>query len=146
MQFEILNTPIRFQLYGFSSATEKHTIADVGFRLMNQMWQSIKQSNTKTTGINHWVYLADGSMFVGVELAPGTVPPAELEPLSLELSRYLKHVHIGPYQALPNKWQALKSLLAQQNETTGSPCLEIYGHHSDEPARCETTILIALQP
>jgi effector-binding domain-containing protein len=84
-------------------------------------------------------------MFVGVELKPNAQAPAGLEPLEFELLRYLEHLHVGPYQALPAKWQALKDDLAARGETIGSPSLEIYGHHCDDPAKAETTILIGLQ-
>ena len=86
-------------------------------------------------------------MFVGVELRnPQQLPvPDPLEPLEFELKRYTKHVHVGPYQALPQKWKELKAELAARGEVIGSPSLEIYGHHCDEPSELETTILIGLQ-
>ena len=86
-------------------------------------------------------------MFVGVELcSPHQGPmPAPLEPLGFELPRCLKHVHVGPYQALPQKWKALKAELVARGEVIGSPSLEVYGHHCDDPAMSETTILIGLR-
>lgn len=116
--------------------------------LMNQMWQAVKEAKTPTTGINHWVYLPDKQMFVGVELRspqPGSIP-GQIEPLEFELLRYLKHVHVGPYQALPQKWKDLKAELAARGEVIGSPSLEVYGHHCDDLAKAETTILIGLKP
>ena len=71
--------------------------------------------------------------------------PDQLEPLEFELPRCLKHLHVGPYKALPQKWKALKDELAARGEVIGSPSLEIYGHHCDDPAKLETTILIGLQ-
>src|SRR2546428_104020 len=95
----------------------------------------------------HWVYLPDGKMFVGVELRkPQQVPlPDQLEPLEFELQRYMKHLHVGPYQALPQKWKDLKAELVARGEVIGSPSLEVYGHHCNEPSKLETTILIGLQ-
>jgi hypothetical protein len=145
MNIEILDTPIRFRLLGKSSAVPDNRFGEVGMRLMDEMWKAIRQTVTATTGINHWVYLADGRVFVGVELRPNAQAPAELEPLNFELPRYLRHLHIGPYQALPEKWQALKHELTARGETLGSPSLEVYGHHGDDPAKLETTILIGLQ-
>jgi effector-binding domain-containing protein len=86
-------------------------------------------------------------MFVGVELrSPQQSPaPDRLEPLEFELPRYLKHVHVGPYQALPQKWKELKAELLARSEVIGSPSLEVYGHHCDDPAKLETTILIGLR-
>src|SRR5262245_32207111 len=123
MRIEIVKSPIRFALQGKSSAVPDQRFGEVGMKLMDEMWRSVKSSQTATTGINHWVYLPDGRMFVGVELKPNVRAPADLEPLSFELSRYLKHVHIGPYQALPEKWKALKAELAARGEVIGAPSL-----------------------
>jgi GyrI-like small molecule binding domain len=147
MNIEIIEAPIRFHLYGISGVVENERYGEVGFRLMNEMWRAVKGAEVPTTGINHWVYLPDHRMFVGVELRSPSQPPpsAPLEPLEFELPRYLKHVHVGPYQMLPQKWQALKAELVARGEVIGSPSLEVYGHHGDDPAKLETTILIGLQ-
>ncbi|QVL32705.1 GyrI-like domain-containing protein [Telmatocola sphagniphila] len=147
MNIEIVEEPIRFHLHGIGSVVENERFGEVGFRLMNEMWQVVKKATIATTGINHWVYMPDHRMFVGVELRSPQQPstPDLLEPLEFELQRYLKHVHVGPYQALPQKWKDLKAELAARGETIGSPSLEIYGHHCDDPSKLETTILISLQ-
>jgi hypothetical protein len=147
MNVEIVVEPIRFHLHGIGGVVENERYGEVGMRLMNEMWQVIKGARIPTTGINHWVYLPDGRMFVGVEIRnPQPLPtPDPLEPLEFELQRYLKHVHVGPYQALPQKWKELKAELAARGEVIGSPSLEIYGHPCDEPTRLETAILIGLQ-
>lgn len=59
--------------------------------------------------------------------------------------RYMRHVHVGPYRALPQTWKVLKAELAARGEVVGSPSLEVYGHHCDDPSRLETTILIGLR-
>ena len=146
MNIEIIEEPIRFQLHGIGGVVENERYGEVGLRLMNKMWQVVKSAGILTTGINHWVYLPDNRMFVGVEIRnpqPGPTPDP-LEPLEFELPRYLKHIHVGPYQALPQKWKDLKAELATRAEVIGSPSLEIYGHHCDDPAKLETTILIGL--
>ena len=144
MKIEIVETPIQFHLHGRSATVPNHNYGEVGLRLMDEMWKLVKQTGTATTGINHWVYLPHDRMFVGIELLPNTQAPDGLEPLQFELQRYLKHVHIGPYQALPEKWKALKDELAAHGETIGSPSLEVYGHHYDDSSKLETTILIGL--
>jgi hypothetical protein len=147
MRIEILEEPIRFHLHGVRGVVENERYGEVGLRLMNEMWRVVKGAGVPTTGINHWVYLSDGSMFVGVEpRTPQPLPTADpLEPLEFELKRFMRHVHVGPYQALPQKWKELKSELAARGEVIGSPSLEVYGHHCDDPSKLETTILIALQ-
>lgn len=147
MIIQMVEEPIRFALHGIGGTVENERYGEVGFRLMNEMWQVVKQSKIATMGINHWVYLPEGRMFVGVELQlpQPTSLPASLQPLEFEIRRYLKHVHVGPYQDLPAKWKVLKAELASRGETIGSPSLEIYGHHSPDPAKAETTILIGLK-
>jgi hypothetical protein len=147
MNIEIIEEPIRFHLHGIGGAVENERYGEVGLRLMNKLWHVVKSAGIPTTGINHWVYLLDNRMFVGVEIRnpqPGSTLD-QLEPLEFELPRYLKHIHLGPYQALPHKWKDLKAELVARAEGIGSPSLEIYGHHCDDPAKLQTTILIGLQ-
>ena len=110
MNVEIVEEPIRFHLHGIGGLVENECYGEVGFRLMNEMWQVVKGAKIPTTGINHWVYLPDKRIFVGVELrSPQQSPtPDRLEPLEFELQRHLKHVHVGPYQALPQKVAGLE--------------------------------------
>jgi hypothetical protein len=147
MNIVIVDEPIRFHLHGIGGVVENERYGEVGLRLMNEMWQVVQGAKIPTTGINHWVYLPDGRMFVGVELRNPQQPPTSdpLESLEFELRRYMKHVHIGPYQTLPQKWKELKAELAARGEVIGSPSLEVYGHHCDDSSKLETTILIGLQ-
>jgi hypothetical protein len=147
MRIEIIEEPIRFHLHGIGGVVENERYGEVGLRLMNEMWQVVKSARIPTTGTNHWVYLPDGRMFVGVELRNAQQIPMlnQLEPLEFELPRHMKHVHVGPYQALPQKWKELKTELAARGEVISSPSLEVYGHHCDEPSKLETTIMIGLQ-
>lgn len=145
MEIEIHETPLSFQLYGKSASIGSEAIGAVGLRLMDEMWQEVAASRIATTGINHWVYLPQGRLFVGVALAPGGAVPDKLEPCDVTLPRYLRHLHVGPYQALPAKWQTLRQKLAARGEVIGPTSLEIYGHHCDDPAQMETTILIGLR-
>jgi predicted transcriptional regulator YdeE len=147
MNIEIVEQPIQFHLHGIQGVVENERYGEVGLRLMNEMWQVVKGAKVPTTGINHWVYLPNDKMFVGVELrsTQQTALPDQLEPLEFELPRYLKHVHIGPYQELPQKWKELKAELVARGEVICSPSLEVYGHHCDDHSKLETTILIGLR-
>jgi hypothetical protein len=42
MNIEIIKAPIRFHLHGNSGAVENERYAEVGLRLMNEMWQIVK--------------------------------------------------------------------------------------------------------
>ena len=148
MNIEIIDNPIRFTLYGLSSAVENRCYGEVGLRLMNEMWTVVKNARLATTGINHWVYFADDRMFVGVDLKDAGQPdlPERLEPCDFELIRYAKHVHIGPYHELPQKWRALQAELAARGESVTMPSLEVYGHscEGEDDSKAETTILMGL--
>jgi hypothetical protein len=150
MNIEVIDEPIRFHLYGGSSTVENQRYGEVGLHLMNEMWRVVKDAKLETTGINHWVYLPDDRMFVGVEVKNPGQPtiPTQLQPLEFELPRYMKHVHLGPYRELPQKWKALNTELAALGETITFPSLEVYGHSCEgaDESQAETTILMGLQP
>jgi GyrI-like small molecule binding domain len=147
MDIKIIDEPIRFQLYGKWSIVEDQCYGEVGLRLMNEMWKAVKDAKIATTGINHWVYMADDRMFVGVEVvnAQNFTIPDQLVPFDFELRRYSKHLHIGPYQVLPQKWKALREELAARGETITFPSLEVYGHACADPSKAETTIVMGLK-
>jgi effector-binding domain-containing protein len=150
MEIEIIGEPIRFKLCGLSSTVENRCYGEVGVRLMNEMWGIVKEAKLATTGINHWVYFADDRMFVGVEVrnAEHSTIPESLERCEFELKRYSKHVHVGPYHELPQKWQALKAELTARGESVTMPSLEVYGHSCEgaDESKAETTILMGLKP
>jgi effector-binding domain-containing protein len=150
VEIEIIDQPIRFRLHGRSSVVENSRYGEVGFRLMNEMWNVVKEAKLKSTGINHWVYLAGDRMFVGVEVKDperATIPE-QLEPCEFELTRYAKHIHIGPYRELPQKWRSLKAELSARGEIVMMPSLEVYGHSCEgqNESKAETTVLMGLKP
>ena len=144
MQLEIIDNPLRINLVGYHGALDGDSVAVVGKRLMDNMWREVQDLGIKTKGKNHWVYLPDAAMFTGVELAEGFEGIGTLEELEVSLERYLRHVHWGLYSELPQIWPQLFAQLKQRGETPTKPNLEIYGHWNDDPAKCETTILIGL--
>ena len=117
---------------------------------MDEMWNVVKEVKLETTGINYWVYFADDRMFVGVEVkdAERATIPEQLEPCEFELTRYAKHIHIGPYRELPQKWRSLKAELSARGEIVTMPSLEVYGHSCEgqDEFKAETTVPIGLKP
>lgn len=146
MDIEILHDSIRFQLHGLSSSVEERRYGEVGLRLMNQLWGIANEAALATTGINHWVYFGEDRMLVGVELQDAGQPPLpdQLEPCNFELTRYAKHVHVGPYHELPRIWQTLFAELSARGEQVTMPSLEVYGHACEDESQATTTILIGL--
>ena len=144
MQIEIIDAPLRISLFGYHGSLDRESVPVVGKRLMDKMWREVQACGLKTKGINHWVYLPDSMMFTGIELAEDVTAVSTLAPLEVSLERYLRHVHTGPYSHLPQIWPQLVDELKQQGEVPAKPSLEIYGHWKEDPSKCETTILIAL--
>lgn len=142
---EIADDTVSYLLHGCSANVPEERYAETGMRLMGELWPAIKQQNIKTKGVNHWVYLPDGTMFVGVELLNDGSTPQELQPLSFTLQRRLVHLHRGAYEKLPAKWATLKEVIVERGEAMQGPALEVYGHHSDDPELQETTIVIGLR-
>ena len=137
MNIEIIDQPIRFHLHGLSSSVDNNCYGEVGCRLMDEMWKVVKEVKLETTGINHWVYFAGNRMFVGIEPRDGeqATVPEHFEPCECELTRYAKHVHVGPYHDLPQKWQALKAELS----TRGRPSQRPRWKSTDTPAKATMT-------
>jgi hypothetical protein len=54
-EIEFVEARIQFQLHGKADAVSNNRFGEVGMRLMNEMWRIVKESNTATTDINHWV-------------------------------------------------------------------------------------------
>ena len=146
MNAQIVNEPFRVSLVGKRGTVDGERWGQVGRQLMDAMWAQVKALGLRTTGINHWVYLPDHELFTGVELRDAAAATGSLEPLHVELTRYLRYVHRGPYTDLPAVWQQLKDHLAQTGQTIVAPSLEIYGHWNEDPNQLTTTILIGLAP
>jgi hypothetical protein len=148
MDIEIIDRPIRFHLHGLSSSVDNNCYGEVGCRLMDKMWAIVKEAKLKTTGINHWVYFAGEVMFVGTQVRDReqTAISEQLEPCEFELTRYAKHTHVGPYDALLQKWRAIKAELDSRGEVVTMPSLEVYGHSCEgDDWQPETTILMGLR-
>ena len=149
MDFEIIDRPARFHLYGLSSSVDNDAYGEVGCQLMDEIWKIVSAAKLETTGINHWVYHADDRMFVGVEVkdAEQATIPQQFERCDCELARYAKHVHIGRYNELPQKWQSLRAKLSARGETVTMPSLEVYGYscEGDDDSEAKTTILLGLK-
>lgn len=147
MLIEIINEPLRFRMYGLYDSVGDKSYGEVGCRLLDKMWPLVKQARLETTGIYRWVYFTGDRMFVGLDVADAqqaAIPPA-LEPCEFELPRYARHVHVGCYDQLFDKWQSLKAELATRGEAVIMPSLEIFGQASTSDGQLQTTVLLQLQ-
>ena len=147
MDYEIIEAPLCLTLHGIGGRIDERPVTIVGKRLMDAMWQEVQTHSVKAKGLNHWVYLPNSEMFVGVELGDDLVNGiGTLEKFEVRLPRYLQYLHRGPYSTLPEIWPKLFAILEQIEEHPLLPNLELYGHWNPDPTQCETTILIGLTP
>ncbi|MEO8268825.1 MAG: hypothetical protein ABI557_03835 [Aureliella sp.] len=144
MNLEVSSEPFRVSLSGYGGRIDNGNVPALGKRLMDRMWNEVHTHQIATSGVNHWVYLPNSMIFIGVELVDRFSDAGTLEKMEVSLKRYLKYLHVGPYATLPQIWPQLLAELEQRNEKPTFPKLEIYGHWNPEPTKCETLILLAL--
>jgi len=142
MDIQLCDQPFRVSLVGTRRPVDGKCYGEVGQALMKSMWDKVKQLGLKHHGINHWVYLPGDEMFTGLELKETADDLGELHALEVELPRYARYVHVGPYSKLHDTWEALFKQISDDGLTPMVPNLEVYGHYDEDPEKLETTILI----
>lgn len=141
MNLEIRNEPLDFELYGFGSVAPQKDYVETAFRLMGNMWETVKSNTLKNKGLNIWVYESGDRVFAGVELTE--TPPLDtgLEKKTLHLSQYAYFKHIGPYSLIKQTCQRIREELAAKGYTLESPYLEVYGHWTEDESKLETELI-----
>src|ERR1700730_5292584 len=97
MNLEIINKPLRLDIYGFSGIAMNKDYAGTAFKLMDKMWRTVKSNNLKNKGLNIWFYEPNEKVFAGVELKDTPKQDTSLEQKSITLIKYAYYKHIGPY-------------------------------------------------
>ncbi|MES1181957.1 MAG: hypothetical protein ABUL44_04090, partial [Flavobacterium sp.] len=138
MNVEIINQPLRLNIYGFSGTATNKDYAGTAFRLMDKMWQVVKSNSLKNKGLNIWVYEPNEIVFAGVEL--DDIPTSEigLEQKSISLSKYAYYKHIGPYHLIKQTGQMMNTELKNKGFETCLPYIEFYGHWTNDDTKLET--------
>jgi len=145
MDVEILNSDFELVLYGISGTAINNNWGEIGFRLMNKMWEKVRSNNLKNKGINVWVYEPNGKMFTGVELDNAPKNDIGLELKQINMAKYAYYKHIGTYSLLAQAYSKMRTYLSEKNLETCSPALEIYGHWDQDESKLETEILMCLK-
>ena len=52
LNLEIINTPLKLDIYGFSGIAVNNDYAGTAFKLMDKMWQIVKSKKIKNKGLN----------------------------------------------------------------------------------------------
>jgi hypothetical protein len=145
MNLEIINEPLRLDVYGFSGIAADKDYAGTAFRLMDRMWQVVKSNNLKNKGLNIWIYEQDQRVFAGVELNDIPNQNTGLELKSVTLLNYASYKHFGPYNLIKQAGQNMKDELKSKGYETILPYIEIYGHWTNDETKLETQLLMSLK-
>src|SRR6185436_6031808 len=105
MNLEIINDPLRLDIYGFQGIAVNKDYAGTAFKLMDRMWQAVRSNNLKNKGLNIWVYEPNQKVFAGVELNEIPNHDTGLEQKSITLLKYARYKHIGPYNPIKQAGQ-----------------------------------------
>jgi hypothetical protein len=68
-----------------------------------------------------------------------------LEQVDLFIPRYVYYRHVGPYDLLGQAYSSMNAEIAAKGLVTSGLSLEIYGHHSPDPAQSVVELFIGLR-
>lgn len=145
MNLEIIHTPLRLNIYGFSGIAVNKDYSGTAFKLMDKMWQTVNSKKLKNKGRNIWVYGQDHRVFAGVELNDILNQDTGLEQNSITLLKYACYKHIGPYSLIKQAGQKMTDELKGKGFETTLPYIEIYGHWTNDESKLETELLMSLK-
>ena len=145
MNFEIIDEPLRLDIYGFSGIALNKDYAGTAFRLMDKMWHVVKSNNLRNNGLNIWVYEQDYKVFAGVELNDTPNQNTGLERKCITLFKHARYIHIGPYNLIKQAGQNMTAELKSKGYETILPYVEIYGHWTSDEVKLETRLLMSLK-
>jgi hypothetical protein len=145
MNVEVINRPLRLDLYGFSGVALNKDYVGTAFMLSGKMWETVKKNNLKNKGINIWVYQPNETVFTGVELSNVPPPGTGLEHQSIILTKYVYYKHIGPYNQIKQVGLNIKNEVNGKGLETCLPHIEIYGHWTNDETKLEVEILMSLK-
>lgn len=145
MNLEIINKPLRLDLYGFSGTATGKDYAGTAFRLMDKMWKIVKSNHLENKGQNIWVYEPNEMVFASVELEGTPSHDTGLERKSITLNKYAYYKHVGPYHLIKQAGQRMKDDLKTKGMVVGNPYIEIYGHWTSDETKLETELFMSIE-
>lgn len=99
MNIEIITRNLQLAIYGFGGIAVNKDYVGTAFKLSGKTWEVVKASNLKNKGVNIWVYENADRVFAGVEIEAMSNDHG-LEKKEINLERYARHKHIGPYNLI----------------------------------------------
>jgi len=146
MKIEIIHNELKLSVSGFSGVATNKNYAGTAFALMDKMWPAVKSKGLKHKGLNIWVYESDERVFAGVELEDPFLKDTALEQKVILLAKYAYYKHIGPYSQLKQVGDNMQNELRKMGLKSVFPFIEIYGHWTNDEAKLETALIIAIDP
>lgn len=145
MKIEIVDQPLKINIFGFSAVALRKDYVETAFQLMNKMWKTVKANGLKNKGLNTWIYDQNDKVFAGIELEKDIRgQDFGLEHKTIVLKRYAYYKHLGPYSLLKQVGQVMTDELKQKGFETSFPYIEIYGHWTEDETKLETELLMSL--
>ena len=145
MNLEIIDNPLRLDIYGFSGTAANNDYGGTALQLMDRMWKTVKSKGLKNNGLNIWVYEQNNKVFAGVELDPAPEHATGLEQEQIRLLKYALYKHVGPYYLIKQIGQNMRNELEKMGLATSLPYIEIYGHWTNDETKLETDLLMCLK-
>ena len=145
MNIEIHEEPISFDLWGLSGDVPNFDFSGTGKRLMDEMWQRVKNNGLPHKGINFWVYDSSVHMFTGVELKDASSVGDLLEHKPVTIRKYAYYRYVGPYNRLGETHRAFEAEMAARHLTEIGPRIERYGDWVPDESKLVTEIYIGVK-
>jgi hypothetical protein len=139
MQIDIIDIPWIKTLAGLSLRHDPAQSYGDEIRVgLGPVWEAVRGSQVATTGINHVWYGAQDEIFCAVECSPEPVAVPGLEFRRIELGHYAYCRLVGPYELIPEAYQAMRTEAERLGLQLTLPGLEIYGDWNDDPQKLVT--------
>jgi effector-binding domain-containing protein len=117
--------------------------------LLGSVWNSLKERpELRTDGHNvavYWQETGEGSIEVGVQVvghfAATDAVVCSATPAGIVATTY----HLGAYGELGRAHKAVRAWCEQNGRALAGPFWEVYGHHTDDPAKLRTDVFYLLK-
>jgi hypothetical protein len=145
MDIQILEHMVEFDLYGLSGDVANFDFGGTGKRLMDEMWQRVRDNELMHKGVNFWVYDSATRMFTGVEIIQPPDVGEILEHKPVSIARSLLFEHVGPYEELGDVHRGLETEMAARGLKEIGPRIEKYGHWTPDTTKLVTEVFIGIE-
>jgi len=145
MKVEIIDKDLSLDVYGFSGKAINKNYAGTAFQLMDKMWKIVKGKELKNKGMNIWVYEPNEKVFAGVELLEVPGYDTGLEHKTINMAKYARYTHVGPYNLIKQAGQNMTAELHSKGYETCLPYIELYGHWIQDETKLETELIMCLK-